>query len=90
MVTGRPVAVAVSAGNQYWQGYTSGIMNTCTGSVDHGVSLVGVYQDDTQNYWKIKNSWGPSWGENGFIRLDRSVNSGNICSVCSFGYYPQI
>lgn len=89
MLTGRPVAVAVSAGNQYWQNYAGGIINQCgSGGVDHGVTLVGVYQDDKQNYWKVKNSWGPSWGENGFVRLDRSVNNGNICSICSYGFYP--
>lgn len=48
MVAGRPVSVAVSAGNQYWQNYAGGIMNQCgSGSIDHGVMLVGVYQDGT-------------------------------------------
>ena len=88
MVAGRPVAVAVSAGNSYWQSYTGGIMNTCSGSLDHGVTLVGVHQDSTQNYWKVKNSWGTSWGESGFIRLDRSVD--NICLICTYAFYPQI
>lgn len=63
MVAGRPISVAVSAGNQYWQNYAGGIMNQCgSGSIDHGVMLVGVYQDAKQNYWKVKNSWGTSWG----------------------------
>lgn len=89
MVTGRPVGVAVSAGNQYWQNYAGGIMNQCgTGEVDHGVTLVGVYQDDSENYWRIKNSWGTEWGEDGYIRLDRSIGNGNICSICSYGFYP--
>jgi C1A family cysteine protease len=88
MVAGRPVAVAVSAGNSYWQSYTGGIMNVCSGDLDHGVVVVGVYQDATQNYWKIKNSWGTSWGEDGYIRLDRSID--NLCRVCSYGYYPNV
>lgn len=88
MVVGRPVSVAVSAGNSYWQGYKGGIMNQCSGNLDHGVTVVGVYQDDFENYWKVKNSWGPSWGEGGYIRLDRSVN--NICLICSYGYYPEV
>ena len=90
MVTGRSVSIAVTAGNEYWQYYSGGIMDECgseTG-VDHGVSLVGVYQDHSDNYWKIKNSWGPSWGENGYIRLDRDISEGNICQVCSYGFYP--
>jgi len=89
MVTGRPVAVAVAASN-YWQNYKTGILNVCSTNFDHGVTLVGVYQDSTQNYWKVKNSWGTNWGENGFIRIDRSSNGGNLCAICSFGLYPVI
>ena len=64
MVAGRPVTIAVTAGNKYWQYYSGGIMNKCgdASGVDHGVTLVGVYQDSTDDYWKVKNSWGKSWG----------------------------
>ena len=64
LVSGRPITIAVAAGNVYWQGYSGGIMNQCGNAqgVDHGVTLVGVHQDDQENYWKIKNSWGTSWG----------------------------
>ena len=89
MVVGRPVSIAVAAGNQYWQYYSGGILNECgKGSVDHGVMLVGVYQDHAENYWRIKNSWGTTWGERGFIRLDRGAD--NLCSICSYGYYPEL
>ena len=65
-------------------------MHQCgnSGNVDHGVTLVGVHQDDQENYWKIKNSWGTSWGENGFVRLDRNLNNGNLCQICQYGFYP--
>jgi hypothetical protein len=89
MVVGRPVSVAVSAGNSYWQSYAGGIITKCGSGVDHGVLLVGVYQNGTENYWKVKNSWGPGWGENGFIRIDRS-GSGNLCDICSYGFYPTL
>ena len=92
LVAGRPITIAVTAGNVYWQGYSGGIMNQCgnAAGVDHGVTLVGVHQDDQENYWKIKNSWGTSWGEKGFIRLDRSIQGGNICNICGYGFYPEI
>lgn len=89
MVAGRPTSVAVYAGNNFWKYYSGGILNQCgSGNIDHGVLLVGVFQNATQNYWKIKNSWGTSWGENGYIRIDRSVAGGNLCEICSYGFYP--
>ena len=92
MVTKKPVTVAVAAGNSYWQGYSGGIMNVCGNArgVDHGVTLVGVYEDEEKGYWKIKNSWGTRWGENGYIRLSKDVNRGNICNICLYGFYPEL
>ena len=89
MVIDRPVSIAVSAGNQYWMSYSNGIMNICgNGQIDHAVTVTGVFQDATQNYWKIRNSWGTSWGENGYVRIDRKQN--NLCQLCSYGYYPVL
>ena len=68
----RPVAVAVDA--QGWSHYSTGIFNNCGKSIDHAVLLVGVLN----GVWKIKNSWGTSWGERGFIRLA----SGDTCGIC--------
>ena len=68
----RPIGVSVDANN--WSNYASGIFSNCGTSLDHDVFLVGA----TNDYWKIKNSWGTSWGESGFIRL----KSGNTCGVC--------
>jgi len=90
MLVVRPVSVAVSAGNSYWMNYAGGIINKCGTGVDHGVLLVGVFQNSTVNYWKIKNSWGTTWGENGYIRVDRSVLNGNLCDICSYGFYPNL
>jgi len=62
LLQNRPITVAVSAGNTYWQNYKQGILNLCSTGVNHGVFLVGMFQNSTMNYWKIKNSWGTSWG----------------------------
>ena len=64
--TSGPLSIAVDATK--WQTYKSGILsNCCSGkcTLDHGVLIVG-YGD---NYWIIKNSWGSSWGESGYIRV---------------------
>lgn len=73
-----PVAVAVDAGN--WPLYKSGVFENCGSSVNHAVLAVGV----TDAYWRLKNSWGVSWGEGGYIR----VKAGNTCAVCVFGVRP--
>lgn len=78
-LTGRPISVAVDASN--WSGYKSGVLGTCTKNLNHGVLLVGT----TDQYWRIKNSWGASWGESGFIRLAR----GNTCGICNAASYPN-
>jgi len=74
----RPISVAVDANK--WSTYKSGVFNDCGSSLDHGVLLVGV----TDNYWKVKNSWATTWGEEGYIRLAR----GNTCGICNQPSYP--
>jgi len=70
----QPIAVAVDATN--WSPYRSGVFNNCSNAINHAVFLVGVLSGN----WKIKNSWGASWGESGFIRLQ----SGNTCGLCLY------
>ena len=78
-LVGRPISVAVDATN--WSPYKSGVFNNCKTALNHGVLLVG----STDQYWKIKNSWSATWGEQGFIRLDR----GNTCGICNQPSYPN-
>jgi hypothetical protein len=62
-----PISVAVYV-NSAFQNYTSGIFNSCQNySCNHAVVLVGW--DDAGGYWIMKNSWGPGWGENGYMRI---------------------
>merc|ERR1712050_601993 len=64
-IKNRVVSVAVEADRSAWQFYSSGILNSsaCGSSLDHGVAAVGVSTDD--GYYKVRNSWGASWGESG-------------------------
>jgi len=67
----QPISVSVDAST--WSAYRSGIYN-CTKStldIDHAVQLVGYGTQNNVDYWIVRNSWGASWGENGYIRLLR-------------------
>lgn len=68
----RPIGVGVDASK--WSAYHSGIFNDCGKKIDHNVLLAGY----TDEYWIIKNSWGTTWGEKGYIRLA----TGNTCGIC--------
>ena len=75
-----PVSIAVDATS--WQTYTGGIMTNCISQqVDHGVLAVGF--DDAHNppYWIIKNSWAASWGEDGYIRVEKGKDQ---CLITSY------
>jgi len=76
-----PVSVAIDASQNSFQFYTSGIYYepACSSSnLDHGVLMVGAGTESDGNYWIVKNSWGTSWGQQGYIWMakDRSNNCG--------------
>jgi len=80
-----PLSIAVNAVN--WSSYTGGIMTPAScGSqttIDHAVQAVGVYPvaASSGGYWKVRNQWGTSWGESGYIRLSYGQNT------CLITYY---
>jgi len=74
VMTGGPLSIAVDASSG-WQSYTGGIMRNCFGTqLDHGVLAVGFDDAHSPPYWIVKNSWAASWGENGYIRLEKGTN----------------
>jgi len=61
-----PLSIAVDAST--WSTYTGGILTTCPSQINHAVQAVGV-NTGSSPYWKVRNSWGEDWGEDGYIRL---------------------
>lgn len=75
MTSTGPLSVCLDAST--WSSYTGGIMTNCPKQVNHCVQAVGV---DTSSAWKVRNSWGVTWGESGYIRLKYGQNTCNIVS----------
>merc|ERR1712096_200936 len=70
-----PVAIAVDGASLGFQLYFGGIVkHFCGSALDHGVLLVGYGSEKNTDYWIIKNSWGASWGEKGYIRVLRDMS----------------
>jgi len=79
-----PVSIAVEADK--FQLYQGGVLDDagCGAKLDHGVVIVG-YGHDGKDYWKVRNSWGTSWGEEGHIRI---VRGKDMCGLAMQASYP--
>jgi len=87
-----PVSVAIEADTFVFQFYSGGILNDegCGTNLDHGVVAVGYGVENGQEYFLVRNSWGASWGDNGYIKIanDGKANSPGICGIASQPTYP--
>ncbi|TNN42162.1 Cathepsin L2 [Liparis tanakae] len=91
VATVGPITIAIDADHSSFLFYSSGVYDEplCNpNSLSHAVLLVGYGSDGGQDYWIIKNSWGSSWGEGGYMRMVR--DGSNTCGVASYALYPVL
>jgi len=85
-----PASIAIDSSNLSFQLYSSGIYDekACSPSnINKGVGCVGYGSENGVKYWIVRNSWGPSWGEKGYIRMVKDKN--NQCGEASMGIVPK-
>jgi len=96
----QPVSVAIEADQKDFQLYKSGVLTSeCGTTLDHGVLVIGYGsdriegKDRIEDYYLVKNSWGTSWGDEGYIKLGRgpTYNDGQgQCGILLQASYPVL
>ena len=93
-VSQQPVAVAISADSRIFQSYSSGVITSsaCYTSLNHGVLVVGYGTENDVDYWLVKNSWGPSWGSAGYVKIQKSssTNDPGVCGISMQPSFPTV
>ena len=84
-----PVSICYRVDGDF-RDYKTGVwrMDDCPSTdqdVNHAVVAVGFGTEDGMDYWLVKNSWGSSWGDKGFFKIQRGVN---MCGVAMCNSYP--
>jgi C1A family cysteine protease len=83
------LSVAIEADTTTFQSYTSGTITSsaCGTNIDHAVAIVGY--STTGNYWLVRNSWGTSWGMQGYVQIGMASGAG-ICGINQYVAYPTV
>lgn len=77
-----PTSVAIEADKRAFQMYKTGVITgtACGTNLDHGVLAVGYGTENGTPYYLVKNSWGPTWGEKGYVKIGIESGKG-VCGI---------
>jgi C1A family cysteine protease len=95
-VAKNPTSVAIEADTASFQFYSGGIFDDpeCGTYLDHGVVAVGYGKDEESGklFWKVRNSWGDTWGDQGYIYFVRQEGESDpgMCGIAMMASYPQV
>lgn len=94
-VSMQPVSIAIEADTRYFQSYSSGILTDatkCGTNLDHGVLIVAYGEENGIKYWLVKNSWGTTWGDKGYVKIARSdsTNDAGVCGIAMMASFPNV
>ena len=90
VATVGPISAAMDASEMSFQLYDGGIYKPrkCSSTkLDHGVLVVGYGTEDGTDYWLMKNSWGRSWGMEGYFKI---AAADDLCGICTDASYPTV
>ena len=90
-VSKQPVVIAIEADTRYFQSYSGGILTDaakCGTTLDHAVEIVGYGEENGIKFWNVRNSWSATWGEKGYVRIQRSDSTNDI-GVCGIAAEPS-
>jgi KDEL-tailed cysteine endopeptidase len=76
-----------------FQGYRGGIITEadgCPTNIDHAILAVGYGNENGTEYYIVKNSWGTSWGEDGYVRIEAIDGRKGVCGINQYVYYPIV
>ena len=81
------LAIAIQADQKQFQMYSSGVTDfDCGKNLDHAVTIEGYGNENGKDYWLVRNSWGTSWGDKGYIKMARGKD---LCGLSQSVVYPK-
>ena len=86
----KPNSCSIDASSSTFRNYKSGIItgSSCGTRIDHAVVIVGYGTSSGTNYYLVRNSWGRSWGESGYVKIGQASGKG-ICGINQYVAYPK-